>query len=486
MFIGVDAGTSMVKAVAFDRSGEILATSHRPATTHVPNPGYAEQHLSEIVAATGATVREVARQLRSKVEILAVTAHGDGAWLMDAAGEAVRPGIVWSDARAASIVSDWERDGTAERAFRLSGNVPFAGSAAALIRYLAELEPASLEAAATVGYPKDAIHQCLTGARATDITDASLPFLDPHTRDYSPELLDLFGVSPWRHLLAPIDPAPGVIRPLNPAGALLTGLPVGTPVHSGPFDFPATTIGAGVTEPGDGLIALGTTLACGVLKDRFDSRGEPSGMTISMPGPAPSLRLLPAMAGTLALDWVLPLLGATHRDLELLLEQSRPGAEGVMMLPYVAPAGERAPFVDPGARGRIIGLSTSTSRADVARAVCEGIAYAARHCLEAGGLSEVGEVSLSGGGSRTPNLQQILANVLGRTVRIARQPEAGARGTVIAGLRAADIEIDADEWTRPDGKVEPDPRTTSLYADGYAHYLEEIERARGAWAGPRG
>jgi sugar (pentulose or hexulose) kinase len=155
-----------------------------------------------------------------------------------------------------------------------------------------------------------------------------------------------------------------------------------------------------------------------------------------------------------------------------------------MMLPFLSSSGERAPFVDPAARGRIIGLSTASTRADIARAVCEGIAYAARQCLEAAGLAESGTVTITGGGSRVTMIRQILADVLGRPISIARQPETGTRGAVLAGAHAAGEELDIERWTRPEGQIDPDWSVTDLYERGYRRYLEEIERARLGWSGP--
>lgn len=483
MLIGLDAGTSVVKAVAFSEAGEVLRVASRPTRTRVPAPGHNEQDIDEIVAAVGETLREVAAG--EMPTVVGITAQGDGLWLLDADGRPVRPGILWSDARAAAVVERWMADGTAEAGFRRSGNMLFPGAAAPLLAYLQEAEPESLRAAATAGYVKDAICQRLTGARVTDASDASLPFFDPAARRYDPGLLDLYGVSAWAHLLAPVDPSPAPVRPLTEAGAALTGLPPGTPVHVGPFDLCATVIGAGVAEPGDGLVILGTTLGCGVLTDRVDTGGPPAGMLLCMPDSDRWVRVMPAMVGTPSLAWALDLLGAALADLDALLDASPPGAGGVLCLPLLSPAGERAPFVDPAARGAFLGVSLESTRADLARAVCEGIAYAARHCLEAAGLAPTGRVFLAGGGVRADAWRRILADVLGRPLLLARQPEAGARGAALAALAVAGIPHDRAAWTRPDGTIAPTPDRAAFYDRGYAAYRDRLAAARGAWSGSR-
>jgi sugar (pentulose or hexulose) kinase len=231
-------------------------------------------------------------------------------------------------------------------------------------------------------------------------------------------------------------------------------------------------------------VALGTTLACGVVTDRLDTDAEPSGMTISMRERNQWIRLLPAMAGMSALDWFLPLIGVDYQELNALIASGNPGSGGLITLPLFAPAGERAPFVDPSARGRLIGLSTATTRSDLARSVCEGIAYTARHCLETGGLAQGATVTLCGGGSRASAFRQLLADVLGRPVLLGRQPETGARGAAIAALEAAGYAFDLAQWTEPDDEIAPNPELRSLYDEGFRRYREEIASARGKWAGP--
>lgn len=483
MIIGVDAGTSVVKAVAFAGDGEVLRVAGQPTRTFSPASGRNEQDLEEIIAAVGEVIREVSAG--ETVDLLGITAQGDGLWLLDAEGRQVRPPILWSDARAAEIVTAWMDSGIAEQAFRISGNMLFPGAAAPLLAYLQEEEPESLRAAATAGYCKDAILQRLTGVRATDASDASLPFFDHRERRYSEELLDLYGVAAWRDLLAPVDASPGSVRQLTAEGAALTGLPAGTPVHAGPFDLCATMIGAGVRRLGDGLVILGTTLGCGVLIDQPAALDPPAGMLLAMPEQDRWVRVMPAMVGTPSLEWALAMTGLRREEIDAVLAASSPGADGVLALPLFAPAGERAPFVDPQARGAFVGVSLESTREDFVRAVCEGIAYAVRHCLESAGLGPDAQVFLSGGGVRSAGWRQILADVLQRPLVLARQPEAGARGAALAALAASGRAVDVEVWTRPEGMVEPNRALASLYDDGMAFYLDRLDASRGKWSGPK-
>lgn len=486
MFVGLDVGTSVVKAVALNEAGGVRSVASRPTRTLSPAPGQQEHDLEEVVAAAGVAIREVSEAAGVVPELVGITGQGDGVWLVDETGRAVRPPILWADARAASVVERWVDAGIVEDLFRRTGNALFPGAAAPVLAVLLEKEPEAVGRATTAAYCKDVVFQRLTGVRITDASDASLPFLDVRTREYDQSFLERCGLNAVGHLLAPIDPWPTAPRPLSSEGAAITGLPLGTPISAGPFDLIATMVGAGIEHTGQGLVILGTTLGCTVLVDEVRTSGDVAGMTLCMPEPGRWARVMAAMVGTPVLEWVLRMVGADRTDLDRLLADSAPGAGGVTVLPFLSPAGERAPFLDPMARGQVSGLRLDTSRADLVRSACEGIGYAARHCLEQAGLAPNGDILLCGGGSRSPGWCQILADILGRSVALARQPEVGARGAVMAALDAADTSYPRQTWCAPDAMVEPNIATRALYDAGFAHYLDRINAARTGWSGPIG
>ena len=151
------------------------------------------------------------------------------------------------------------------------------------------------------------------------------------------------------------------------------------------------------------------------------------------------------------------------------------------MLPFFATSGERAPFVDPNASGQVSGVRLTTTRDDLLRAVCEGLAYAARHCFDVAGHS--GRVVACGGGTGSHGWLQVFADVLGTPVHLARTPEVGARGAVLGALRTRGDDVDSATWTAPTSVVEPDPKRAAGYDDGYQRYLEHLQAARPFWAG---
>ncbi len=478
MILGLDLGTSMVKVAAFREDGECLGTASRRAVLCRKGGGVIEQDFEDIVTSVGEVLSEVCDGLEAGPRVIGITGQSDGLWLLDDRGYAVRPAVSWLDDRGNPYLQDWIDRGIYERVFRRNGNAIFPGSHAPLIAALADGDPEALDRAATASYLKDAILQRLTGVRATDASDASLPFLDIRKRDYDPEILRLLGLERFDRLLAPVRAAPEAF-PMTASGAALTGLPEGTLVHAGPFDLPACAIGAGVDRVGDGLITLGTTLACQVLVDRIDTGGEPAGMTLCMPRDGRWMRALPATVGTATLDWVLDLVGAPHGELDRILSESAPGANGVTALPYFSSTGERAPFCDVNARGLLSGLSTATRPADLVMAVCEAVAYAARHCIEAAGLT--GRLSVCGGGANSATWTQMLADVLQQPLHVARGPEVGARGAALVAMEAAGIAHDPAAWTRSQNVVAPRPETAVHHDAGFRHYLATVAAARPLW-----
>lgn len=469
LYVGVDVGTSMVKAAAFDASGREVAVESRPVALDIRG-GHVEQDMDEVYAAVVAVLATLTAGLDGPVELAGLTGQGDGVWLVDARGRPVRPAISWMDGRAHALLDAWMASGVFTSVYRRTGSAMFPGCPGPVLAWLDRYEPKVLDAAATALYCKDMVFQRLTGVRATDVSDASMPFLDPRTRAYDDETPDLLGLGHRRGLLAPVADPVAVGETRGP------GLPPGTRIADGPYDLPACALGAGVTRPGDGLLIIGTCLASLVVTDVLDLEGgEPAGLHISTDRPGQWLRAMPAMAGTAALDWVLNTTGVRHAEVDALLDAAPAGANGVRVLPYFAPSGERAPFVEPRLRAEVTGVSLETTKGDLVRATCEGIAYAARHCLEAAGLT--GDLAVCGGGTRSPAWMRLFADVLGRPLRVA-EGEVGARGAVLAAAERFGVELDAASWTRPTAVVEPDAGRAEFYTVGYATHLARLAEAR--------
>ncbi|MGP3956006.1 FGGY family carbohydrate kinase [Nonomuraea sp. 3N208] len=476
--ICVDAGTTVIKAVAYDAAGAESAVSRRETMVSRPAPGHAEQDMAAVWDAVAATVREVAT---GDVDFLAVTAQGDGCWLVGSDLEPTGPAILWNDARAAAIVDSWTRGGRAAAAFRINGSSAASGLPHAILTWLREHDPDRLDRSAAMLTCGGWIFAKLTGEPVTDESDASAPFMDLRARAYSPELLAMFGLEWAERLLPPVRSCPA--GELSPQAAAALGLAAGTPVVMAPYDIAATALGAGAVTAGQACGILGTTLCTEVVVDSPALEGEPIGITIALP--EGYLRAFPTFAGTEVVQWTCRLLGLREpAELGELAGLSAPGAGGLTFLPYLSPAGERAPFTDSLARGAMLGMSFEHGREHVARAALEGLTMVIKDCLAATGAVPT-ELRVCGGGSANTAWLGMIADVTGLPVRRSVDAEVGARGAYLVGLAATgatpSVAAAAADHVRLRDAVEPDPGRQAFYARMFADFLALREANAGSW-----
>lgn len=486
MILGLDIGTSVTKAGLVSRDGRVTHVSSVESTLTRGPGGVVEQDLEQILDTVSQVVRSVSKAARiagAEIEAVAVTAQGDGLWLRDEAGYAVRPPISWSDGRASERVAAWSvggADSVVQQIYDLTGSGIFPGSHAALIAELSETEPESLRRAHVAGYCADAVIFRLTGVLSVDPSDASMPFLDVEAGHYVDDALEACGILEWKHLL--MEPAaPGTIFALHEAGAELLGLPVGTPITAGPYDLQACAFGGASVQPGDGTIVFGTTLATEVFttEARVVPGSEPAGMWLRTPVEGLYQRVMPSMVGSASFAWLQRVLRVDHAELSELLAESTPGANGVRALSFLSPSGERAPFVNPNARGQFVGLSLDTERADLARALLESIAFAARNCFDT--LGGNGEITATGGAFGAEGAAQVFADVLGRPIFLPDEELVGVRGAAVIAWAALGAPVDLEPWRQKRTKITPDPERSLFYDGTYARYLEDLAAAQPLW-----
>lgn len=483
--LAVDVGTSMIKTVLFDDDGNELAVSRQATDVLRPHPGWAEQDMMAVWNAVVFTIRSVLPQAPGHVRFLSVTAQGDGCWLVDKGGAPTGPAILWSDGRAAEIVDTWRDEGLLDEAFQRNGSLTFPGLPNAILTWLAKHDPERLERSSTALYAGGWLFLRFTGERAVDESDASAPFLDLETRQYSPEIRAMFGLEWAERLLPPVRSDDHRAGGLNAQAAAELGLPEGIPVVLSPYDIASTAIGVGATSPGQACTILGTTLCTEVVRDTVDTSGEPAGLTIALESTGKVLRAFPTLAGAEVLVWASNMLGVGHpRDLVDLATQSPPGAHGLVFLPYLSPAGERAPFLDTHARGTFWGLSLEHTRADIARAVLEGLTLVIRDCLIASG-ARTEELRVCGGGAANALWCQLISDVVGARVVRSADSEVGAKGAFLVGLVATGAEPSLDtaaaRYVRIDVSCEPHPERAAFYTNLYDQFRELRNVASQGW-----
>ncbi|MFC4908236.1 FGGY family carbohydrate kinase [Actinomadura gamaensis] len=484
----VDAGTTMIKVVGYADGGAERAVVRRPTEVRRPAPGHAEQDMDEVWRAVASGLREVRGLLGGEpVSYLAVTAQGDGCWPVDAAGRPTGPAILWNDGRAAATVERWAAAGVLDAAFRTNGSLSFAGVPTAILTWLRARDPDRLARSATVLTCGGWIFARLTGEIGVDESDASVPFMDIAAREYSDDLLRLYDLEWARPLLPDVRSDDRRVAGLTAGVADELGLPAGTPVVLAPYDIASTAFGAGATETGQACVILGTTLCTETIIDAPVLDGEPSGLTVAL-GLAGGryLRAFPTLAGGQVVDWACRLLGldGDPAGLAELAGRAEAGADGLIFLPYLSPAGERAPFLDPKARGAFHGLTVEHERPHLARAVLEGLTLVVRDCLAAAGTPPT-ELRVSGGGSASPAWLRLMADVTGVPVVRTADAEAGARGAFLVGAvatgRAATIGEAARAHVRAGDTHLPDPVRADRYTRMYQTFLDVRAAASATW-----
>lgn len=422
----------MVKAVRFSAAGEPEAVAAVRAVVDRPRPGWAEQDMTAVWAAVAQVTVQVA-PADGDVELVAVTAQGDGCWLVDADGQPVRPALLWSDARSAATVAAWQAAGLLDEAFAVTGSYGNSGLAHAELAWLAEHEPRTVERAASLLSCGSWVYLQLTGRRALEVSDACNPLLDATTGAYAVPLLQHLGVGWAERLLPEVVSGSAAVGALLPDPAERLGLAAGMPVVLGPYDVVASALGVGAVAAGQGFAVLGTTLCVGAVTTDPVLDRVPSGMALTTGWPQRWLLAYATLSGTEVLEWARRLLGVgSAADLVALAATARRGAPAPLVLPYLSPAGERAPFLDASARGAVLGLSEHHEPADLARGVLEGLSLAVRDCLVASG-QQPSTLAVCGGGARSDGWCQLLADVTGTVVTRTDQDQVGARGAVLSG-----------------------------------------------------
>ncbi|WP_182353281.1 FGGY-family carbohydrate kinase [Flaviflexus huanghaiensis] len=492
VIIGVDGGTTAVKAVAFTLDGEIYATHHESVPVDYGSNGEAEQDMNLIWEAVASCLKSVAGQLDGhEIVGIGLTGQGDGVWLVDENGDPIRPAANWMDGRAGDRVAEWNKAGKGAKVLEVTGTSLFSGLFPVLLEELQANEPETMAKAATQLYCKDWLRFKLTGVKATDYTEASRTFLDVNdVTGYSEELAEALGQTDALQLLPEIRRPGGEASPLSAEVAALTGIPEGTPVGVGMIDVAVTGAGLGAVDDGATWLILGTTGFVGSLMPSVKDRKSELSMVLATGNGTQVLEFMAPMTGTPNLDWIkrmLALDSADWAEIEKVARGAGPGSHGVVYLPYASPGGERAPFLDPNASASWQGMSLTTEREDILRSVYEGVAFSLVECIRT--LEVTDDLLVSGGGFRSDLLCEILADATGLTVVRQDAPEAGARGAAVLALVSAGrfdtVHDAADALGATTETFEPNADNKEIYEAAYELFLETRAALRPVWPSMR-
>lgn len=443
-YLGIDLGTSGVKAVVVGEGGAVVAQATAPLEVSRPHPLWSEQEPEDWWHATTAAVTALG-EARAGVRAIGLSGQMHGAVVLDAEDRPLRPAILWNDGRSAAECAALDA-----AARRIAGNRAMPGFTAPKLLWLRAHEPDIFARTRRVLLPKDWLRLRMTGDAVSEMSDAAgTLWLDVARRTWSAEMLALTGLDPTHmpHLVEGSQ----VSGRLRRAVAHEWGVPDGIPVAGGGGDNAAGAVGIGCVAPGSAFVSLGTSGVIFVADDTPMPDPERTVHAFCHALPGRWHRMSVILSAASALSWATRVLGAAD-EAATLAEVEAAGAAAdnrVVFLPYLA--GERTPHDDPHAAGVWFGMEGGTSRADLARAVLEGVAFALADGLDAleaqGG--RIPTLSVIGGGARSALWGRILATALDRELVFRSGAEIGP------ALGAARLAMLADGLPEDDVLTEP-------------------------------
>ncbi|MBX3072130.1 MAG: hypothetical protein KF883_16610 [Thermomicrobiales bacterium] len=476
--ITIEIALPALRLNQFDRAGTHLASSVRQVALQHPSPGQAEIDAGAVREALLSALAECVTISGVTPELLSLTGGNDGLALVGSDGGTVHPLVAETDLRAVPVVEQWIEQGIAAAAFRASGSTIWPGSPVALLRAAVDADPDIADRATLATTPLGSLAHALTGKAGLPAPLSLLPVLDPYHAAYDEELIDLLRLRHLRHLLPPVDPGPHPLefgpdwrqmRDLTSADCIL---------YCGSHSIAAAMLASDAAIDGFAQIHLGPVLQCATTIHRPDTGAEPGGTILTTANRQQWIRVLSSPSGLNALDWLLGLIGGSYQELNALVAESVPGANGTLAVPVMSASGERGNYLDPRARSRLVGFHDGTSRADLARAMCEGLACSARWSLDIGGSPAGEPVHFSGAGVRAPAFRQLLADVLGRPVLVDTHAEPIGRGAAMAAFIATGHPVDTAAWRSESEVVEPSLQLRGFYDEQYRRFQTEVSTAR--------
>ncbi|SFU07536.1 xylulokinase [Mesorhizobium sp. YR577] len=481
MYLGIDLGTSGVKALLMDHAQKIVASGHGALDVSRPHHGWSEQNPADWISATEEAIGELkAKHPKELGAIKGIGLSGQmhGATLLDDRDQVLRPCILWNDTRSFAEAAALDAD---PRFRKITGNIVFPGFTAPKLAWVKNNEPEVFAKIAKVLLPKDFLRLWLTGEHISEMSDsAGTSWLDVANRRWSPDLLAATDLDE-RHM-------PSLVEGTERAGTLRAelaakwGINGSVVVAGGAGDNAASACGMGIVKPGHAFVSLGTSGVLFASNGSYLPNPESAVHTFCHALPDTWHQMGVILSATDSLNWLSEITGKSAAELTQELGDELKAPTGVSFLPYLS--GERTPHNDASIRGVFAGLGHESDRAALTQAVLEGVSFAFRDSLEA--LKTAGttlsRVTAIGGGSRSRYWLKSIATALGVPVDIPADGDFGAAfGAARLGLIAAENVDPFAVCAAPETAetIEPDARQTDAYSNAYQRYRALYPAIRG-------
>lgn len=484
-YLGLDIGTSGVKALLIDGAGRPVGEASAPAVEPVrPNPGWSEQNPADWWAATLGAIDKL-KQSHPKelaaVKGIGLSGHMHGATLLGENDEVLRPSILWNDGRSAAECAEMEAALPDLR--EIAGNIAMPGFTAPKIAWVRKHEPDIYRRIKKVLLPKAYVRLLLTGEHVEEMSDAAgTLWLDVKQRDWSDALLAVTGLT--REHMPRLVEGSDISAQLKPEFLSRWGMSGPVVVAGGAGDNAAAACGIGAIRPGVGFVSLGTSGVLFVSNEKFspNTAGAVHAFCHAIPDTWHQMGVI--LSATDSLNWLSRITGKKQAALSGEAEAQFKGPGEAMFLPYLS--GERTPHNNANARGSFVGLSQSTDTAQLAQAVMEGVIFAMRDCQRvlADAGTTINRLLAVGGGSKSALWLKMLATNLNMEIALPEDGDfGGALGAARLGLCAAEKADPAQVMTMPPIKtiIAPDAGLAGAYDQHYQRYralYKGIEEAR--------
>ncbi|MDD3334030.1 MAG: xylulokinase [Eubacteriales bacterium] len=486
--VGIDLGTSGTKTVLFRQDGSVVSSATAEYPMVQPQNGWAEQDPDDWWDAAVSTLNRVLTQSGvnpSEIAGIGISGQMHGLVMLDKDGRPLRSSIIWCDQRTAAECEEITARVGAQRLIEITANPALTGFTAGKILWVRKHQPEIYEKCRHILLPKDYVRYRLTGAYATEVSDASgMQLLDVPKRQWSAEVLEKLEIDP--SLLGKVYESCEVTGTVTKDAAEATGLAAGTPVVGGAGDNAAAAVGTGVVADGRAFSTIGTSGVVFAHTDKLsiDPKGRVHTFCCAVPGAWHVMGV--TQAAGLSLKWFRDTFCDGERSVAEAMgcdpyvimteEASRSpiGANRLFYLPYLM--GERTPHLDPDCRGVFFGLSAMHTKRDLIRAVMEGVTYSMNDCLNV--LGEMGvrpeRLLACGGGGRSAFWRQMLADVMNCPVCTAQSSEGPALGVAIlagagTGLYSS-VKEACDQMIQVNAPQSPNPDSVQAYAKKYEVY----------------